>query len=77
MRTKKNNHPALRDISTERHAYWSADEARKATVHESYEGWFVEFYENDKLMERRNLFEHNEEYAENAAENWVLGVIKG
>jgi hypothetical protein len=48
-----------------------------AKVYESYEGWFVEFYKDNVLIERRDLFEHNEEYAENAAENWVLGVIRG
>ena len=62
--------------STTRHQYFSEDNTRSATVHESYEGWFVEFYENDKLMERRNLFEHNEQYAEDAAENWVLNIIQ-
>ena len=62
--------------STERHQYFSEDNTRRATVHESYEGWFVEFYENDKLMERRNLFEYSEQYAEDAAENWVLNVIQ-
>ena len=36
----------------------------------------VEFYENDVLLEPRHLYEHSEIYAENAAENWVIGVIR-
>ena len=63
--------------STERHTYFSEDENKVAKVYEAYEGWFVEFYKDNVLVERRDLFEHDEEYAENAAENWVLGVIKG
>ena len=63
--------------STERHTYFSEDEKKVAKVYESYEGWFVEFYKDNVLIERRDLFEHNEEYAENEAENWVLGVIRG
>ena len=63
--------------STEMQTYFSDDKIKVAKVYEAYEGWFVEFYKNNKLVERRDLFEHSEEYAENAAENWVLGVIKG
>jgi len=63
--------------SAERHKFMNDDASRTAIVFESYEGWFVEFYIHDDLVERRDLFEHNEQYAEDAAENWVLGVIKG
>jgi len=35
----------------------------------------VKMYENDSLVERRRLKGHSERYAEDCAENWVLGVI--
>lgn len=35
----------------------------------------VEFYDNSKLKETRIIKEHSEMYAEDCAENWVLGVI--
>ena len=46
--------------STERHTYFSEDEKKVAKVYESYEGWFVEFYKDNVLIERRDLFEHND-----------------
>lgn len=49
---------------------------RKANVCKDDNGFLVEFYENDKLIEPRHLYEHSEIYAENAAENWVIGVIR-
>ena len=41
--------------STERHTYFSEDEKKVAKVYESYEGWFVEFYKDNVLVERRDL----------------------
>ena len=49
---------------------------RKSIVCKDDKGFLVEFYENDILIEPRYLYEHSEIYAENAAENWVIGVIK-
>ena len=63
--------------STLKHTFLSEDGSKTAKVFEAYEGHFVEFYAGDDLVERREMYEHSEEYAENAAENWVLGVIKG
>jgi len=58
--------------------FWGDDEYdnRKSIVCTDDKGFFVEFYEDDKLVESRNLYEHSEIYAENAAENWVIGVIR-
>jgi hypothetical protein len=50
-------------------------ENRKAIVCKDDNGFLVEFYEDNKLLEPRHLYEHSEVYAESAAENWVLGVI--
>jgi hypothetical protein len=49
---------------------------RKSSVCKDDNGFLVEFYENDVLLEPRHLYEHSEIYAENAAENWVIGVIR-
>ena len=58
--------------------FWGDDEYgnRKAIVCKDDKGFLVEFYEDDKLIEPRYLYEHSEIYAENAAENWVIGVIR-
>jgi hypothetical protein len=60
--------------STELHFYERDD--RIAKVFRGYEGYYVEFYKNNIMIERRELYEHSEEYAENAAENYVDGVMQ-
>ena len=59
--------------STELHTFERS--TRQAKVFQAYEGFYVEFYENSIMVERRELYEHNEQYAENAAENWVDAII--
>jgi dTDP-4-dehydrorhamnose 3,5-epimerase-like enzyme len=49
---------------------------RSAEVYKDERGFFVRFYRHDSCVEERHLFEHSETYAENAAENWVMGVIQ-
>ncbi len=60
--------------ATELHTYQRG--IRKSKVYRSYEGFYVEFYEGGKMVERRALYEHSETYAENAAENWVDELIQ-
>ena len=60
--------------STEKHTYQRGE--RTARVFEGYEGYFVELYVKDKLIETRNVFGHSETYAENVAENWVDEIIQ-
>ena len=36
----------------------------------------TKFYVKDKLVERRNVFGHSEQYAEDVAENWVDEIIQ-
>ena len=59
--------------STLKHTFLSEDGSKTAKVFEAYEGYFVEFYVKDKLVERRNVFGHSEQYAEDVAENFDLG----
>ena len=37
--------------------------------------WFVKFFENDSHIGDRLIVDHTERYAEDCAENWVIGVI--
>lgn len=37
--------------------------------------WVVYLYENDRLIEKRCLGEHNRHYAEDVKENWIAGII--
>jgi uncharacterized membrane protein YkgB len=43
---------------------------------ETTEDSMSNFLMNDQFIEFRTLYEHSERYAEDAAENWCLGVIK-
>ena len=58
--------------------YWGDDEYanRKAIVMKNGEGFYVEFYKDDKIVERRTVYEHSESYAEDTAENFVMGIIQ-
>ena len=38
-------------------------------------GFYVDMYKDEKLIESRPLYEHSEIYAENATENYVLGIL--
>lgn len=55
--------------------HWSANGKRSATVVKSHKGFSVEFYEKSKLIRTTDMFEHSQQYAEDAAENWCLGVM--
>ena len=58
--------------------YWGDGEysGRRAEVCRDDKGFFVQFFKNDQFIEFRTLYDHSERYAEDAAENWVIGVIK-
>jgi len=57
--------------------YWGDDTFadRKAIVMKNNEGFYVEFYKNEEVVERRTVYEHSENYAEDTAENFVMGII--
>ncbi len=48
---------------------------RKAIVLKNANGFYVELYDTDELIETRELYNHSELYAENCAENWVDGIF--
>lgn len=49
---------------------------RKAHVLRDVGGWLVYMYDGDLLVYERECFSTSVGYAEDAAENWVTGVIK-
>tara|TARA_B100001939_G_C16651344_1_gene491917 strand:+ start:254 stop:490 length:237 start_codon:yes stop_codon:yes gene_type:complete len=53
--------------------YQSKD--RWSRVIESKDCFYVEFFENNIFQGARTIKDHSEQYAEDCAENWVLGVI--
>jgi hypothetical protein len=57
--------------------YWGDGEYsdRRAEVCRDDRGFYVQFFMNDQFIEFRTLYEHSERYAEDAAENWCLGII--
>ena len=57
------------------HEYWSDDKNRKASVHKNQQGFYVKLFEGGFLREVRRLYNNNEQYAEDCAENFVLGVF--
>ena len=57
------------------HEYWSDDKNRKASVHKNDQGFYVKLSEGGYLREVRRLYDTNEQYAEDCAENFVLGVF--
>ena len=49
---------------------------RKASVYKTGDSYTVNMYDGETLRESRNIEGHTADYAEEAAENWVLKVIK-
>ena len=50
---------------------------RKASVFKETDGSYtVIMIQDAAIIEERNITGHSQQYAENCAENWVLGVIK-
>ena len=60
-------------ILSEYHGH-EATAHRHATIVKDKQGLAVELYEFEHLVEKRPLYNHSEDYAESAAENYVLGV---
>lgn len=54
--------------------HWSDNGKRSAIVVKSIKGFSVEYYERSKLIKTVDMFDHALQYAEDAAENWCLGI---
>jgi len=57
--------------------YWGDKpyENRMAYVMKNEQGYYIEMYDKDTLIETRPLYDHSEVYAESAAENYVMGIL--
>jgi len=61
--------------------FLSEDRQRRAEVYEKSGVWYVNLIVGEQLVEARPMVSdggvvHNQRYAEDAAENWVLGIIQ-
>ena len=59
------------------HTYHGTDEyeSRTAVVKENNKGFFVVLANNGLRVDKITCYEHSEIWAENVAENYVLGVL--
>jgi len=48
---------------------------RQAIVMKNEEGFYVNLFEDNKLVETRQVYNHSESYADNLAENWVDQIL--
>ena len=57
--------------------YWGEGEYKDRIAHvcKNEEGFYVNMYLQDGHVEKRPLYEHSERYAEDCAENYVLGIF--
>ena len=55
------------------HTY--AKDGKYAEVFKTEEGWEVDLFTGDTLIETRAVHNHSESYAEDVADNWVQGII--
>ena len=61
------------------HEFFGSDnyeERRSQVWRQEPDTWFVKFFEKDSHVADRLIVGHTERYAEDCAENWVIGVIK-
>jgi hypothetical protein len=57
--------------------YWGDNQYsdRMAHVMKNEQGYYIEMYKGEDLIETRPLYDHSEYYAEDAAENYVMGIL--
>jgi hypothetical protein len=48
---------------------------RHALVCKNAEGYYINCYDDKDLVKRIDVYKHSERYAEDAAENYVLGIL--
>jgi len=73
---KNMKHQHERGIITEELSrFLSADGRREGVVVKSEKGFMVELYENKRYIRTVDVTTHSEQYADDTAENWALGVL--
>ena len=66
------SHPSADGNRDQRHEYMQND--KQAKVYITNEGYEVDYYKGKKLLKTECLHTHSEQYAEDAAENFVIGI---
>lgn len=56
--------------------YWSEDGDLSAMVHLDDETPVVDFYRNNRIIKSETFTDHALCYAQDAAENYVMGILK-
>ena len=51
-------------------------ENRSSHLKNTIDGFLVEMFENDEFMQSRQIVGKSIHYCKDAAENWIIGVIK-
>ena len=51
-------------------------ENRSSLLKKTIDGFLVEMFENDEFMQSRQIVGKSIHYCRDAAENWIIGVIK-
>ena len=73
MNIMKEDERRMKDFDRKYHDYWQDN--RRAEVFRTKNGdWGVRYFKNKKWLLDEIYREHSEFYAENAAENFVLGI---
>ena len=57
-----------------KHEYHSPDDDKNAKVFLTNEGYEVDYYEGKTLLKSEQHHDHSESWAEDCADNYVLGV---
>ena len=73
----KRDFPDQSYLDVEHHRYQGIDiySDRKAIVLKNAEGFYVKCYVANDLVKRIDVYKHSERYAEDAADNFVLGIL--
>ena len=73
MNIMKEDERRMKDFDRKYHDYWQDN--RRAEVFRTKNGdWGVRYFKNKRWLLDEIYREHSEFYAENAAENFVLGI---
>ena len=62
-------------ITEEISKHFSHDGKKLSIVVVSERGYMVELYDNEKYIKTVDVSDHSLSYAEDTAENWVLGIL--
>jgi hypothetical protein len=72
---EKNLNEELESRKTFLSEYYGRDNGRTAVIYQRWAGLEVDFLLNGEVVQHQPLYEHSRQYAEDACENWVEGII--